>query len=383
MTARAPNILICAGEASGDLHAAKVVEAVRRRVPEARFLGVAGRAMEAAGVEGLHRAESLAVVGFVEVARHLPRLRRVMLDLEQRLSGGDIDLCFTIDYPGFNLRLAARARRLGIPTLHYVAPTIWAWGRHRARTVRRDVSQLAVIFDFEEEVWSREGVAATWVGNPLLDDRSPLLPQQEIRRRVGAGPSERLVALLPGSRTQEVARLLPPLLSAAEHLAAARSGLRFVIPRAPSLDPSLFSEVHSGRAAVSLIEGEAPSVLRAADAAAVASGTATLEAALAGVPHVLVYRVSPATWWLGRTLVRLDRIGLGSIVAGLPVAEELLQDRCTPLRIATALLGLLEDASVRAERQAGMGRVRSRLGSPGAAERSAELLLRTVGWNGD
>ncbi len=384
MGSDAPTIMICAGEVSGDEHAARVVRALRGRLPGARFVGVAGRRMVEAGVEPIFRAEQLAVVGLFEVLRHLPELRRVMRRLRAELRGGGIDLCVTVDYPGFNLRLARHARRARVPTLHYIAPTVWAWGKGRIRGVRRSIDRLALIFDFEEALWRASGVDAHWVGHPLLDESAHPISLAELRRLCCAGEGERLIGLLPGSRGQEIRRLLPPLLGTAERLHSTRPDLRFIIPRAAGLDPAPIAlAVARCAAPVAVLEGHADAVLAHAHAALIASGTATLQATLAGLPHILVYRVAPATWAIGKALVHLDHLGLANIIAGETVTPELLQRDATPARMAQALGRLLDDGDERMRMIRDLSRVRARLGEPGAAERTAELILELLSRGGD
>lgn len=332
--------------------------------------------MVAAGVEPLFPAEELAVVGIFEVVRHLPTLRRVLRRLDQELASGRISVCLTVDYPGFNLRLARRARRHGVPTFHYIAPTVWAWGKRRIDGVRRVIDRLALIFDFEEALWRQAGVDAHWVGHPLLDESEPILERDQFRRLAGAPPGTRLVGLLPGSRRQEIRRLLGPMLDAASLLAARDPGLRFVLPRASGLDPAPIARaVAASPAPVAVLPGAAASVLAHADAALIASGTATLQATLAALPHLLVYRVSPATWAIGRALVNLRHLGLANIIAGRTITPELLQERATPMRMATELSHLLYDAEIRERMKRELAGIRERLGRPGAADRTAELLL--------
>lgn len=372
----AATILVCAGEVSGDEHAARVVRAARRQRPDLRFVGVAGPEMIAAGVEPLFRAEELAVVGFLEVVRHLPRLRRVMRRLGDELESGRIDLCLTVDYPGFNLRLARRARAAGVPTMHYIAPTVWAWGRGRIRSFAQAVDRLALIFDFEEPLWREAGVDAHWVGHPLLDEERTTISRAEFVRLCAASGDEILVGLLPGSRSQEIRRLLPPMLSAAALMAGEDPRLRFVLPRAPGLDPSgIASMVAACPAGVTVLAGQAQAVLAHCAGAVVASGTATLQATLAGIPHILVYRLAPLTWALGRILVGLDHVGLANIIAGRTVTPELLQRDATPARIALELRRLLYEDTQRARMHHNLESVRAQLGTPGAAERTAALLI--------
>jgi lipid-A-disaccharide synthase len=366
-------ILIVAGEASGDHHGAGLAAELRRLAPEVSLSGLAGPSMATAGVEVLVPVSQVAVVGVTEVISNLPRIRRAFKTLVKAMDERRPDLVLLIDYPDFNLRLAKEARRRGLPVLYYVSPQVWAWRAGRIRTIAKRVNRMMVLFPFEEELYRSAGVPVTWVGHPLADepDRSP--DRAGARRALGLKDEDSLLALLPGSRPSEVERILPVLVESARILAPEDPRRTFLVPVAPTLDPAIVQRLCAGSPARPWT-GALPELLAAADAAAVASGTATLQAALAGVPFVIVYRVQAVTAFLGRRFMRIRDIGLANLVAGRRVAEELVQEDFTPARVAGALRWLLQPEAAAAARH-GLASVREKLGPPGASRRAAEVVL--------
>jgi lipid-A-disaccharide synthase len=366
-------VLIAAGEASGDQHGAGLVREVLKRDPTVQFFGLAGPAMKQAGVEPLVEVSDVAVVGILEVARHLPRIYRGYRTLTNALAMRRPDLVLPIDYPDFNLRVARRARGLEIPVLYFVSPQVWAWRRGRVRTIARRVDRMMVLFRFEEQLYREAGVPVTWVGHPLADGQQEMPARRDARGSLGLPERGTVIALMPGSRLSEVRRILPVLLRAAEILSQDGTGLSFVMPAAPTLDSGELASLSRGHP-VRVVPGRLEEVLAAADAAAVASGTATLQVALSGTPMVIVYRVSPLTALIGRRLISVADIGLANLVAGRRVAEELVQEDCTPERVARALSRLLNPAATDAARK-NLALVRAGLGEAGAFARAAEETL--------
>jgi lipid-A-disaccharide synthase len=360
-------ILISAGEASGDRLGAGLALALRRRRPEVELLGMGGDAMAEAGVRLLQHASEVAVVGITEVLAHLPAIRRAMSRLERALEDERPDLLVPVDFPDFNLRLAARARRSRVPVVYFVSPQVWAWRRGRVRTLRRLVRRMLVLFPFENRFYEEEGVPVSFVGHPAAEAPASVPARGDLLARAGLDPARRTVALLPGSRRGEVARLLPAMVGAACRLRAARPDLQFLIPRARTLPEGLLEgEVtRFGLADARVHGGDYPDVLAACDAAVVASGTATLETALAGVPMVVVYRMQLLSYLLGRLLVRVDHVALANLVAGRRAAPELIQADCTPQRIEREVGRLLDDPTAAARAREAQAEIRTKLGGPG------------------
>lgn len=366
-------LLVVAGEASGDLHAASVVRELRQLRPELAISGIGGDRMAAAGVRLVEHAERLAVMGFVEVLRHVPQHYRLLRDLESRLRSGRVGLLLVLDYPGFNLKLAAAAHRAGVPVLYYITPQVWAWGARRIPRIARVVTRAAVIFRFEEELLRPRGVDVSFVGHPLLDRMAELPSRAEARARLGLhdGP---VLALFPGSRAQEIARHLDPFVATARELERRVPGLQVIVGGAPTV------RLDAARCPYPIVKDGSADVLRAATAALCKSGTTTLEAAVADCPLVIAYRTSSLTYQIARRVVKIPHIGLVNIVAGEGLVPEFVQDALVPAQVADALGPLLEEASAPRERmRAGLARVRSALGTPGAARRVAAMADEMLG----
>jgi lipid-A-disaccharide synthase len=361
-------VLIIAGEASGDLHAAGLANALKRLRPDLTLAGVGGARMEQAGVALLERAERIAVMGFVEVIRHVPRHYALLSQLKRRLKSGSVALLVVIDYPGFNMKLAAAAKAAGVPVLYYITPQVWAWGAGRLSELARIVTRAAPILPFEEPLLRQHGINATFVGHPLLDRIDEMPDRAEARRLLGLRESDRVLALFPGSRTQEIDRLLDDFVKTARILESKLPGLRVVVSAASTvtIDPV--------RCPYPRVPSASFTVLRAADAALCKSGTTTLEAAVAGCPLVVAYKTSTWTYAIARRVVKIPHIGLVNVVAGREVAPEFVQDAVVPERVAEALLPLLDpDDPHRSAMLDGLATVRSRLGTPGAADRVAAI----------
>ena len=366
-TAAAPRIYFSAGEPSGDAHAAAVAAALRERLPGAVFEAFGGPRLEAAGAKVLDRMESYSVVGFVEAIEKIPQHWALLRRTRTAFAGGRYALAVFVDYPGYHLRAAAAAAAAGVPVLYYIAPQLWAWGGWRTKRLAA-VGRLAVILPFEEPFFRERGVRATFVGHPLKD-RPPLPDRASARRSLGLDPARTTLAIFPGSRAQEVARLWPVLRETARRVAASRPDVQFVAAGTP-----VGSYPDPGP--ITVATGDPSRVFAAADAGLCKSGTTTLEAALADVPMVITYRLHPVSHFLARRLVQIPWAGLVNLVAGELVCPELLQSHATPDRLTAAILPLLDQDNPAARRQREqLAVVREKLGAPGAAGRVADLAL--------
>jgi lipid-A-disaccharide synthase len=379
-----PSICFVAGDPSGDAHAARLVEALTARAPSLKCSGLGGPAMRAAGAELLDDLTQAAAIGPFDAARHLGRLSRAKRLLEEHLCRVRPDLVILVDFGDFNLPVVAPlVKRHGIPILYYISPQVWAWGRFRLRYIRRHVDRMLVFFRFEEAFYRREGIPVTWVGHPLIGADAPSVSREEAMRRLGLNPWRRTLGLLPGSREHEVRRHLPLMLLAARQVAWRMPGVQLLLVKAPALPAGLLEALlRPARLQVHVAERPVAEALRVMDAAAVASGTATVEAALAEVPMAVIYRASWPTYLAARMVVRVPHIAMVNVILGRGLVPELIQHRATPSALAAALLEFLrDDAKADAMRQ-GLREVRARLGPPGAVERAADGVLETLNARG-
>lgn len=372
-------ILIIAGEASGDLHGASLVRAAHAADPSLDFFGIGGPMMRSAGVATLVDARDMAVVGLVEVAAHFPVIYRAYRAMTHILRHDRPDLLILIDYPDFNLRLASVARSVGVKVLYYISPQVWAWRVGRVKKIARLVDRMAVVFPFEVPFYENEGVAVSFVGHPLVDTVCPTMSRTKAQSAFGIDPSRKTVGLFPGSRVQEIRRLLPVILATARVLKEGFPEVQFILPLASSLDRSDIDPfIAASGISVMVVEGKGYDVIQVCDAIITASGTVTLEIALLGVPMVIIYKVSPLTYFLGRHLIRVDHIGICNIVANERVVKEFLQHEAEPGPIAEEIGRILTDTSYGERIRNGLSRVRERLGDGGCSERVAELVLEML-----
>ncbi|QDE91477.1 lipid-A-disaccharide synthase [Myxococcus xanthus] len=374
-----PRILVVAGEASGDTHAAELVAALRARRPDLTFFGMGGARLAAQGVELLFDAREVSVMGITEVLPRIPRILQILKGLAEAAAERKPDVAILVDIPDFNLRLAKKLKALGIPVAYYVSPMIWAWRRGRVRTIKRLVDRMLCILPFEEDFYREAGVSARYVGSPVVEQVPSPDTATAFRERLGLSKDAPTLALLPGSRMGEIRRLLPDMVEAAKRLSAERPGLQVVVPLAPTIDREEITSRFEGSGVTPiLVEGRAPEVVGASDAAVVASGTAVLEAGLMQRPLVVVYRVSLITYWVGRLMLKVAFVSLINLLAGRRVVPELLQAEMTPERIAEEVRRVWIPGAPREEMLQGLAEMRGRLGETGAATRAAESVLELL-----
>lgn len=362
------DILFVAGEPSGDLHASSVAREIVALGAEFRLRGVGGDLMHSAGVQIDEHIRGLAVLGLVEVLRHLPKHWGMLRDVRQRLDSGSVALVVLVDYPGFNMRVAEAAAEAGVPVLYYIVPQVWAWGTKRLAKLAQWVKKAAVILPFEEKLLRDHGIDATFVGHPLLDRAAGAPDRAASRRQLGLADDTRMLALFPGSRAQEIARHLDPFVETAMLLRKENPELRVLVSAAPHV------VIDTRRCPFPIVRDSSFAILRAADAALCKSGTTTLEASVARCPHVVAYRTHPITYAAARRLVKIPYIGLVNVVAGREVAREFIQAALQPEHVAAALRPLLDPGSApRARMLSDLDEVRRALGEPGAARRVATM----------
>ena len=366
-------IMISCGEASGDLYAGALAAALRAQAPGVEVFGLGGDGLRAAGATLVGDFAGLTVTGLTEAVRVLPRsyamYRRLVAAARERKP----DVCVVIDFPDFNFRLMAAMRRLGVPVVYYISPQLWAWRPGRMKTMGRLVDKVLVIFPFEAPLYEQAGIPVQHVGHPLVDLVRTGQTRQAFLGDVGLAPEAPTVALLPGSRPNEVQRMVPGLAAAIPLIRARVPGVQFVVAAAPGLLPDVFDPLTEQGAV--LVHHRADDVLAASDAVVTASGTATVQAALHERPMVVVYRVSPLTYRLGKSFLKVDTFAMPNLVAGRRIVPELIQDDFTPDRVAEETVGLLTDDARRAHTSEALRQVREQLGAPGASARAAAAVL--------
>ncbi len=379
MTASAPSIMLVAGEASGDLHGATLCRSLRRLAPDCRLFGMGGARMAAAGMELLADVTRAAEIGTTEAVGRLPMIYAAYRRLRHALTGSVRPAAMVlIDFPEFNLRLARTARRAGVPVVYFIAPQVWAWRPWRVRTIRRRVSLVLAVFPFEPGLYRQAGVAVEFVGHPLLDVLADVPERSAARRLLDVPEDATLVGLLPGSRREEIERMLPAMRRAAADIARQRADVRFMLGRAPTVDAEAVDRHVAGTPAIQVVCGRTHELMRAADLLLVTSGTATLEAALLGTPMIVGYRPSWATELMGRLLVRIPWISLANITVGRTVVPELIGAEATGERLAAEALRLLGDPAALAAQRSAFAELSGTLGSRGVGERAARCVLATA-----
>jgi lipid-A-disaccharide synthase len=370
-----PRILIITGEASGDLHGAHLAKAIAARDPGVQMVGIGGPGMRAAGVTMIPGIPQLDVMGLIGLSAVRFLIRR-LLAIRRVLTTERWDLVVLIDNPGLNFHFARVAKAAGLRVVYYIAPQLWAWRPRRMRWIQRNVDHVVVILPFESELYRRAGVRCTFVGHPLLDSVAPHYDRSTLRTRYNLDASAPVVGLLPGSREAEVTMLLPVLLETARRLAVDDPKTQFVLAQASSIDDNLLHALlRQSPVPVHVAKDQASEVMAASDVLLIASGTATLQAAVVGTPMVLLYKTTLPTYWIARSLVRVKWIGLVNLVAGRSIVPELIQDEATADRLWQEARRLLTDVRAYNDMKDGLRQVRESLGEPGASGRAADVVL--------
>ena len=369
-------ILISAGEASGDIHAAAITAAIKRIDDATEVFGMGGDELRAAGGEVLFDIKDHGVMGFVEVIKKLPDLFKLRSDFAKVMDERKPDCLVVVDYPGFNMKLAKLAHDKGIPVVSYIAPSAWAWNKGRAKNVAKIVDKVACIFPFEYDVYKEAGAPVEFVGHPLLDIVHPSMERAEAEAWAGKKPDRPLVLLMPGSRLMEIEKMLPNLLEGAKLLQKQMPEVQFAMPRAGTIPLELLQgKIAASGLDIKITEGHNYDLFSIADLALATSGTVTLEAALCGLPSVIVYRTSALNAFIARRVINIPNIGLPNIVAGRQILPELLQEDFTPAKVAATAAEILAPER-RPQLEANLAYMKARLGEPGAVNRVAQLILK-------
>lgn len=370
--------MLSCGEASGDLYAGALVEALRRREPDIDVFGLASDRFTAAGGRLIADFHGLSVTGLTEALSVVPRSLSMIKRLTEAAKRDKPHALILIDYPDFNFSLMRRIKRLGIPIVYYVSPQIWAWRQGRIRQMKRYVDRVLPIFPFEPAIYEKEKMDVRFVGHPLIDLATPRFTREEFLKRLKLDPSKPVLALLPGSRRNELERLAPVIAEAMPLIAARVPGVQFLVARAPNLDDGLFEPFGLSQMTIRIADAQTDDVLNASDAVITASGTATVQTALHGKPMVVLYKLSPMTYRLGLPLAKVSMYAMVNLIAGERLVSELIQDACTKDAIANEAVRLLNDQDYRAKMIAGLEDVKRQLGGPGASDRAADAVLDVV-----
>jgi len=372
-------ILIVSGEPSGDLHAANLVKDLKSLKPDLEFFGIGGDLSKAAGVDIVFDITTLALVGVVEVLRHMSTVKKAHDAVIARIDRERPDLAILVDYPGFNLKLAGDLAKRSIPVAYYISPQIWAWGRQRIHLIKKYVKKMVVFFKFEEELYKKYGVEAEFAGHPLLDVVKVTSPKADVLKKYGLSPDATTIALLPGSREFEVRTFLPVLARAAGLIDKKLRSVQFLISKHPNRPLSVYENALKGLDIdYRFVEGDLHNIVAASDLAIVASGTATLETAILGTPFILVYKANILTYALYKIVADIPFLCLANVIAGKEVAPELLQMNMTPEKISARTIDLLSDEYKLCAMREELAAVRASLGSPGASLRAARAILPLI-----
>ena len=372
-------IMLSAGEASGDLHGANLAEALKAVDSQVELIGMGGEQMRKAGVRIVYDIKNLGVIGIGEIIKKIPFFYKLRTFLVNTMKEEKPDALVCIDYPGFNMKLIEKAKEAGIPVIYYILPTIWAWHKSRGNVIAEYTDLAVSLFPFEAEMYKKMGTNVVYGGHPLLDTVKPSMSKDEAYSFFGLQQGKKTVLFMPGSRVQEVQSLYGKMLAAGKLLQDKVEGLQFMVPKASTIDRHMLEEAaREANLEVYIGEERVYDMMNIADAAICASGTATLETALMGVPTLLVYRVNALTYWLSKILVHLDSIGLPNIISGHRIMPELWQDEVTPENIEAAVLPWLVDAAAAEEARHLMAGVRCQMGEAGAVRRTAEIISEFV-----
>lgn len=366
-------VLMIAGEASGDAHGAGVVKELKSRNPNIDIFGIGGDKMEHAGMKIIYHIREMSFMGFMEVIKHLPLIRSVEKTLARLLELKKPDVVVLIDYPGFNLRFAKTAKKHGIKVVYYISPQVWAWKKGRVKKMKSLIDRMLVVFPFEVPMYEKEQIPVQFVGHPLLEEMTEVMDRKQFCRRFGLSEEKKIIAVIPGSRKQEIKNLLSVMLRAAIEVAGTEK--QVVVAVAPNLNEEEYTNAVPNDASVKFIQHATHEVMKHAEFAFVTSGTATLETACSGTPMVVVYKTSLITYWIARLVVRVKNIALVNIVAEKTVVPELIQDAVTVSSLVSEANSILSDSQRISEMKVELNRVKEKLGGRGASSKVADAIL--------
>lgn len=369
------SILIVSGEASGDKHGADLIRSLNSKSPNLKFFGIGGDEMAKEGMDIIYHAKDMAFLGFLEVVRHLPFIKKVFRELLIQLKTRKPDLVILIDYPGFNLRFATKAKKLGFPVVYYISPQVWAWGKGRVKKMARIIDLMMVIFPFEETFFQKAGIPVRFVGHPLKGRVQPSQSREDFLAAIKLAQKKPIIGLLPGSRKQEIQRILPEIMEAFQRIQKQIPDCQGILGLSPTLPDFIYRPYLKGNPAIRAIREKTYDIMSYSDIVLVASGTATLETALAGTPMIILYKMAPISYWIGKRLVSVDHVGMVNIIAGRKIVPELLQNQANGSRIAEEALSILYEPKQMDLIKRDLQNVSDKLGEPGASGRAADTVL--------
>ncbi|MEK7263275.1 MAG: lipid-A-disaccharide synthase [Bacteroidota bacterium] len=370
-------ILIIAGEASGDAHGSGVVRELQKQNPAIEIYGIGGDAMEKEGMKLLHHVKELSVMGFVEVVKHIPDIRRIEKNLLFTLQKKKTDAVLLIDYPGFNLRFAKKAKELGLKVFYYISPQIWAWKRGRLKTMKHFIDKMFVVFSFEKKIYEQATIPVSFVGHPLLEEINEQPTKAEFITNNSLSINKKIVGIFPGSRKQEIQKIFPTLVETGLMLQKINN-VQCIVGVAPTLQSSYLKKIDSRSSEFIFVENQSHALMKHSDVAMVTSGTATLETAIFQTPMMIVYKTSPITYAIGKRLVNITHIGLVNIVAGEEVVKEFVQHKATAENLYNEAVELLQNEEKRITMKRALATVKNKLGEKGAAKHVAEEILKQL-----
>jgi len=373
-------ILIVCGEASGDLHAAELVKAIKDIYPSVRFTGLGGKKLKAEGVELYYDLTKLAVIGFWEVLRHIKTFKKIFRRVLDEATKDKPDLAVLVDYPGFNLRLAEKLHEMGIPVIYYISPQVWAWGKNRMKSIKKNIDRMVVLFPFEEKLYQQNNMPVSFVGHPLLDVVKANEPRSSFLAKQGLSPDKLTISLLPGSREKEVNSLLPVMLKSCQEINEYFYGrAQFLILRSPTVKKELFDQALIGlKIPLKVISDATYDSIAASDFCLVCSGTATLETGILSTPMVILYKVNFLTWAFIRMMIKIPYIGLVNVVKERKVCEEFIQFQCNPRDICDYLIPVLQDKDRLSRLKLDLLDIRQKLGDAGASQKAARIIVEAL-----
>jgi len=377
MSSNPKSILIVAGEPSGDNAGGLLAAEIKLLNPEIELFGLGGDSMDVSGVHIRYHVNQLSILGFVEILKHIPFIKEVEADLLEQVRLRKPSLAILIDYPGFNMRLAAKFKDMNIPIMYYVSPQVWAWGKNRIAKIRALVAKMVVVFEFEKKMYEKENVPVEWFGHPLLEIVRPKFERSAFLKKIGLSESDKYIGLFPGSRKQEISRILPVMSQSIQSLNSIGNKFSGIVGCAGGMELAEYRQL--GGDHLKYVGAQTYDLMAHSEFNLVASGTATLECAMLNRPLFVLYKTSMITYLLAKSMIKIPYIGLVNVVAGRKIVPEFIQSECNPREISSALRGYLENPSLIAEMKSDLSDIKSKLGPPGASQKVAELALRMLG----